>query len=93
MMTTVITPANLSDLNLVADAVADIFPQEMWGFCGDCIVVSYDEENFKTLYNVASKMDFLQFSLGMEGHDVNFENGPAVLLGMCEAYEMEMMFA
>lgn len=93
MMTSVINPFNLSDLNIVADAVADLFPREMWGFCGDCIVVSYEDEEFNTLYNVASKLDFLHFSLGMEGHDINFENGPAVLYGMCEAYEMEQMFA
>lgn len=89
MMTTVITPANLSDLFRVSDAIADSFDHSMWGFCGDCIVLSYDEENQTNLYNVWSKLDFIEFSLGMEGVEINFENGPAMLAGMLETYEME----
>ena len=89
MMTTVITPANLPDLFRVSDVIADSFDQSMWGFCGDCIVLSYDEEQKSNLYNVWSKLDFVEFSLGMEGIELNFENGPAVLAGMLEAYEME----
>lgn len=92
MMTTVITPANLSDLNLVADVMDEYFPK-MWGFCGDCITLTYNDENRNELYNVWTKLDFIAFSLGMEGHDLNFENGPSILAGMLEAYEMEQIMA
>lgn len=91
MMTSLITPVNLSDIKFVADAVADLFPSHMWRYFRDSIVVSFDEDNLNALYNVASKLDFIQFSLGMEGHEISFENGPAVLLEMCEAFEMEEM--
>lgn len=91
MMTTVITPANLSDLNRVSDAIAEYFTPNMWGFCGDCITITFDETNRTELYNVWSKLDFIEFFLGMEGCDLIFECGPAVLAGMLEAYEMEQV--
>lgn len=92
MMTTVITPANLSDLNLVSDTMEEYFPRQ-WGFCGDCIVLTYDEENRTELYNVWSKLEFIEFSFGMEGRDLIFENGLSVLAGMLESYEMEQIMA
>lgn len=92
MMTTVITPANLSNLNLVSDTMQEYFPGQ-WEFCGDCIVLTYDEENRKELYNVWSKLDFMEFSFGMQGLELTFENGPSVLSGMLESYEMEQMMA
>lgn len=92
MMTTVITTATLSDLNLVSDTMEEYFPGQ-WGFCGDCIVLTYDEENLTELYNVWSKLDFIEFSFGMQGMELSFENGPSVLSGMLESYEMEQTLA
>lgn len=92
MMTTVITPANLSNLNHVSDTMEEYFPGQ-WEFCGDCITLTYDEEDRTELYNVWSKLDFIEFSFGMQGEDLIFENGPAVLSGMLESYEMEQTLA
>lgn len=92
MMTTVISSKSLSNLNLVSETMEEYFPGQ-WGFCGDCIVLSYDEENRTELFNVWSKLDFIEFSFGMQGMELSFENGPSVLSGMLESYEMEQMMA
>lgn len=92
MMTTVITPSDLSLLHLVADTVEEYFPGK-WGFCGDCLTVTYDETNHTELYNVWSKLDFMEFCFGMEGKDLEFENGPTILWGMLMTYELEQQLA
>lgn len=93
MMTTVITTDDVRELAIIAEAMDNIFTgkySRMWGFCGDCITVSYDEENHSELYNIYSKLDFLEFSMGQgENIQIQWHNGPSVLAGMCEAYEVE----
>lgn len=90
MMTTVITPANVRDLSTVSDMMDEMFTTPgAYGYCGDCIILSYDEENHTELYNIWSKLDFIRFQLDMNGVEVEWHNGPSVLAGMLEAYEIE----
>lgn len=89
MMTTVLTPVKVENLSRIEEMMDEMFAPGAYEFCGNNIVLSYDEEKMGELYNIWSKLDYIQFVLGMEGVEIDFHNGPSVLAGMLEAFEIE----
>lgn len=88
-MITAIKPTNIASFGAVLNALSEVFNEGELSFCGDTILISFDETREGALYTAWSKLDFVEFMLGMEkGIDIEFSNGPAVLAGMLEAMEM-----
>lgn len=93
-MITAIKPVNDANFGEVLNAVSEVFNEGELSFCGDTILISFDETKEGTLYAVWSKLDFIEFMLAMDkGIDLEFSNGPAVLAGLLETVEMEKVCA
>lgn len=92
-MITAIKPAIDANFGEVLNAVREVFNEGEFSLCGKSILVSFDESKEGALYTAWSKLDFIQFMLGMDkGIDLVFSNGPAILAGMLEVMETDKAF-